>query len=145
VQTAVERDGASAVIVDSLNGYLHAMAEERFLNVHLHELAAYLDQKAVNAYLVAAQHGLFSPSTDQALDISYIADSVLLLRNFEYHGEIRKAISIYKRRAGGHETSIRELTLNKDGIHISRPLTQFQGVLTGEPQFVQSANGGGDG
>ncbi len=133
VRTAVERDHARVVVIDSINGYLNAMPEERFLTSQMHELLMYLAQQGVTTMLVVAQHGLMGASMQSPVDTSYLADSVVLFRYFEARGAVRKAISVVKKRSGAHEETIRELTLDKEGIHLSAPLTQFRGILTGVP------------
>lgn len=138
VRRSVEEDGASIVVLDSLTGYLNAMPNERFLILHLHELLTYLGQRGVTTLMLLTQHGILGDS-DNAIDASYIADTVLLLRYFESFGEIRQAISVIKKRTGKHERSIRELKFS-DGINLSPPLTGFTGVLTGVPQYIGSAN-----
>ncbi len=132
---AVERDGARIVVLDSLNGYVTAMPQEEFLHLHLHELLSYLNQQGVMTVMILAQHGLIGPM-GAPIDISYLADSVILTRFFEAAGAIRKAISIIKKRSGPHEASVRELVLTTGGVKVGPPLTEFQGVLTGVPNFL---------
>jgi circadian clock protein KaiC len=132
---AVEEEGARVVILDSLNGYVTAMPQEEYLHLHLHELLSYLNQQGVMTVMILAQHGLIGPM-GAPIDISYLADSVILTRFFEALGNIRKAISIIKKRSGPHEASVRELTLTADGVKVGLPLTEFQGVLTGVPSFL---------
>lgn len=131
----VEQRSTSLVAIDSLNGYIHAMPEERFLTMHLHELLSYLNQVGVTTLLSLAQHGVVGSMSSPA-DLTYIADAVLLMRFFEALGEIRRAISMVKNRGGGHEHSIRELSIGPTGISIGEPLVEFQGVLTGVPVFT---------
>ena len=131
VRQSVEKDKARVILIDSLNGYMNAMPEERFLTVHLHELLTYLGRQGVTTLMVAAQHGLIGSNMQSAFDTSYLADSVILLRYFEYAGKVKKAISVVKKRSGAHEESIRELLFDGKGIHLSEPLTQFRGVMTG--------------
>lgn len=133
VREAVERDKARVVVIDSLNGYLHAMPEEHFLTAQLHELLTYLGHQGVTTIMVVAQHGLMGTSMQAPVDTSYLADSVVLLRYFEYRGKVKKAISVVKKRSGAHEESIRELRFDDKGIHLSEPLVQYRGVLTGVP------------
>src|ERR1051326_2678397 len=111
VRDAVERDGAKLVVIDSLNGYLNAMPEEKYLLLHLHELLAFLGQHGVATILVYAQHGLLGSHMASTVDISYLADCVILVRYFEAHGEVWKALSVIKKRSGAHETSIRQLKI----------------------------------
>lgn len=134
VRDAVEGRGVRAVVIDSLNGYVNAMPEERFLVTHLHELFTYLRQRGVLTLAVMTQHGLIGAVQNQD-DISYLADSVILIRYFEAEGAIRKAISVMKRRAGGHEATIREFSIGASGIRVGTPLRDFRGVLTGVPLY----------
>ena len=124
------------VIIDSLNGYLNAMPEERFLTAQLHELLTYLGHLGIITFLVVAQHGLLGHSMSTVIDTSYLADTVILFRYFENNGEVKQLISVVKKRNGQHERTIREFSMNKEGIQIGEPLRQFHGVLTGTP-FVQ--------
>ena len=121
------------VIIDSLNGYLNAMPEERFLTAQLHELLTYLGHLGVITFLVVAQHGLLGNSMQTVIDTSYLADTVILFRYFEARGEVRQLISVVKKRNGRHERTIREFTMSHDGIRIGEPLRQFQGLLSGTP------------
>lgn len=136
VQQHVENENVRMVVLDSLNGYLQSMPGEQFLAVHLHELLAYLSNRGVLTLMVLAQAGTIGMPLQSAVDVSYLADNILLLRYFESHGEVRQAISTIKRRSGRHERTIRELKLGPDQIHIGRPLHDFQGVLTGTPSFL---------
>lgn len=142
VRQSVERDGARVVVIDSLNGYLNAMPEDRFLTAQLHALLAYLNSRSVATFLVAAQSGAFAGSLHSPIDASYLADTVVILRMFEHSGRVKKAISVLKKRSGWHETSIRELWFDADGVHVGEPLTQFRGILTGLP--VELDGDGGD-
>ena len=134
VRQSVERDGARVVVIDSLNGYLHAMPDEHFLTAQLHELLTYLGRQGVTTLMVVAQHGVVGMNMASPVDTSYLADSVILFRYFEYAGKVKKAISVMKKRSGAHEESIREMRFDGEGIHLSEPLTQFRGILTGVPQ-----------
>jgi len=136
VQQYVEEKGVSVVVIDSLNGYLQSMPGEQFLAVHLHELLAYLGNHGILTLMVLAQAGMLGSALQSAVDVSYLADNILLLRYFEAQGEVRQAISTVKRRSGGHEHTIRELRLGPDRIHIGHPLHEFHGVLTGTPTFL---------
>jgi circadian clock protein KaiC len=139
VRRAVEA-GARVVIIDSLNGYLNAMPEERYLTTHLHELFAYLNQKGVLTIIVVAQHGMLASSAMPGdVDVSYLADTVLLFRYFEASGEMKQALSVFKKRTGAHERSIRELSITERGVHIGEPLRHFRGIMTGVPQYEGSA------
>jgi circadian clock protein KaiC len=134
VRASVEA-GARLVIIDSLNGYLNAMPEERLLALQLHELLSYLGHLGVTSIMVMAQHGLTGQLVTP-VDVSYIADTVILLRFFEVDGKVRKAISVVKKRSGAHEETIREYSLGAPyGLRIGPPLTGFRGVLTGAPLF----------
>ncbi len=136
VETENGTPAARIVIIDSLNGYLHAMPEERFLIAQLHELLTYLGHKGVVTFLIVAQHGLIG-TMSSPIDTTYLADAVVLFRYFEAAGEVRQAISVVKKRSGEHERTIRELTLSRGGISVGQPLRDFHGVLTGTPSFVE--------
>ncbi|HEY8088496.1 MAG TPA: ATPase domain-containing protein [Polyangiaceae bacterium] len=139
VRMAVEKDDARVVVIDSLTGYLNALPEERFLLSQLHELLAYLGQCGVVTILVATQHGLIG-NMATPVDVSYLADTVVLLRYYEAAGAVRNAISVVKKRSGRHERTIREFSLSSRGIAIGRPLREFHGVLTGVPTFTGSVS-----
>jgi circadian clock protein KaiC len=134
VRTAVEERGARIVVIDSLNGYTSAMPEEKFLQTNLHELFTYLNQKGVVTIIVVAQHGFLGPDM-QSFDVSYLADTVLLLRYFEAEGEILQAISVLKKRAGLHERTLRQLQISEQGLVVGEPLRGFRGIMTGVPQY----------
>jgi circadian clock protein KaiC len=138
IRQAVEAEGARMVIIDSLNGYLQAMPDESFLVLQLHELLTYLGRRGVVSLLVVAQNGLLGASMVSPTDVTYLADTVLLLRHFEAGGTLRKAVSILKKRTGKHESAIRELRLSAEGITAGEPLTNFRGVLTGVPTYEGS-------
>jgi circadian clock protein KaiC len=128
------KDGKTRIIIiDSLNGFLNAMPGEQFLAIQMHELLTYLNQLGMATFMVLAQHGLIGRDMQSVVDVSYLADSVLLLRYFEADGEVKQALSVLKKRSGGHERSIRELKLH-DGIKVGRPLLEFRGVLSGIPE-----------
>jgi len=135
---SVERDGIRLVVIDSLNGYVNAMPEESFLVLQLHELLAFLGRKGVVTILVVTQNGLVGAMTSP-IDITYLADTVLLLRHFEAAGALHRAISVLKKRTGGHEASIRELKFGATGLSAGEPLTKFRGVLTGVPMYEGTA------
>jgi circadian clock protein KaiC len=137
---AVEQDDSRIVVIDSLNGYLNAMPEERFLLIQMHELTTYLARQGVTTLLVVAQNGLLRDALKAPVDISYLADTVILLRYFEAQGVIKSAISVLKKRDGGHERTIRQLSMGPTGIQIGQPLHEFQGILTGAPQFVGTSS-----
>ena len=131
----VERDAGRMIVLDSLNGYVNAMPEDDFLNLHLHELLSFLNQRGVITIMMLAQQGLIG-AMGTPVDVSYLADSVILTRFFEARGSVRKAISIIKKRSGAHENTIRELMMTQAGIQIGPALGDFEGVLTGVPKFV---------
>jgi len=135
VRRSVDEDGAQVVLIDSLNGYLNAMPEENFLSVQMHELLTYLNQQGVVTILVMAQHGFLGSSMVSPVDVSYLADTVLMLRYFEAEGAIHRAVSVVKKRTGQHESTIRELKVTSEGIRVGEPLTGFHGVLTGIPVY----------
>lgn len=137
--------GARIVVLDSINGYLSALPEERFLSAHLHELLAFLAEKGVATILTLALHGFFGAVPESPVNVSYIADTVLLLRYFQSAGEVKQAVSVIKKRTGNHERTIRELRFGPDGVRVGPPLTQFSGVLTGHPFEVMEASRGDDG
>ena len=127
-------DGASIVVLDSLSGYQNAMPEEQFLLLQMHELLTYLNQQGVLTILVLAQHGLVG-AMQSPVDLTYLSDTVLLLRFFEAGGELKRAISVIKKRTGGHEPTIREYRIDKEGLRVGEPLRQFSGILTGVPKY----------
>jgi circadian clock protein KaiC len=139
IRTAVEQRGAKVVVIDSLNGYLNAMPEERHLTVQLHELLMYLGQKGVATILIGAHQGLIGAQMNTPVDASYLADAVVLLRYFEHRGEVRKAISVMKKRGSQHERTLREFRLDAGCISVGATLREFRGVLTGVPIY----DGGG--
>ena len=140
VRSRVEEDKARVIVIDSLNGYLQSMPGEQFLASHLHELLSYLNNCGVLTIVILAQAGTLGSLMQTPVDVSYLADNILLLRYFEAQGEVRQAISIIKKRSGGHEHTIRELALGPDRIRIGKPLRDFQGVLTGVPSIRNQAN-----
>jgi circadian clock protein KaiC len=135
IRRAVEESGVKIVIVDSLNGYLNAMPEDRFLAIQLHEVLMYLSQKGVATLLIGAHRGVIGSQMTTAVDASYLADAVVLLRYFESKGEVRQAISVVKKRGGVHERTIREFGMSNGRIGVGKALRQFRGVLTGVPVF----------
>jgi circadian clock protein KaiC len=141
IRHSVEAEDVRVVVLDSLNGYVNAMPQEEFLHLHLHELVTYLNQQSVMTLLVLAQHGLVGPM-GAPVDVSYLADSVVVFRFFEALGEVKKAISVIKKRSGPHESTVRELALTSQGIALGEPLKEFQGVLTGVPQIIAGARRG---
>jgi circadian clock protein KaiC len=141
IRQAVEHNGISIVVIDSLNGYLNAMPGEHYLIIHLHELLTYLGQRGVATLLVSAHHGLIGNNMSAPIDVSYLADAVILMRYFEAKGEVRQAISVVKKRGGAHERSIREFKMAQGRIHVGEPLKDFRGILTGVPVFEGADNG----
>jgi len=135
----VECRSVSVVALDSLSGYQNAMPEEQFLLLQMHELLTYLNQQGVVSFLVLAQHGLVG-HMQSPVDLTYLSDAVLLLRFFEAFGELRRAISVVKKRTGGHEKSIREYRIDASGLKVGEPLKRFSGVMTGVPTFVGHAD-----
>jgi circadian clock protein KaiC len=134
VRRAVEERGGPLVLIDSLNGYLNAMPNERYLITQMHELLTYLAAANALTLLTLAQHG-FVGGLESPVDLSFIADTVMLLRYFESQGEVRKGISVAKKRRGNHERTIREFMIGPVGVRVGQPLREFQGVLTGAPQY----------
>jgi circadian clock protein KaiC len=132
VRQHVEAGGVRTVVVDSLNGYQAAMPEEQALVLHIHELLQFLNRRAVTTVLTVAQHGLVG-DMKAPVDVTYLADTVVLLRYFEAAGRVRRAISVVKKRASAHEDTIREYRIGTHGFQLGQPLTQFQGVLRGVP------------
>ena len=126
--------GASVVVLDSLSGYQNAMPEEQYLMLQMHELLTYLNQQGVLTILVLAQHGLVG-AMQSPVDLTYLSDTVLLLRYFEAGGELKRAISVIKKRTGGHESTIREYRIDRRGLRVGAPLRQFSGILTGVPSY----------
>lgn len=135
VMQAVEEGGASLVVIDSLNGYLQAMPNERLLAVQVHELLSYLAGRGVTVLMTLVQRGIFGAPVEEAAEVSYLADTVILLRYFEHAGAVRQAVSVVKKRTGAHERTIREYRLEPGGFRVGEPLEAFQGVLTGTPVY----------
>lgn len=133
VREAVEGHAAKVLVIDSLNGYLNAMVDSPYLTAQLHEILAYLGNRGVSTFIVAAPNGMLNVDAGSPGDASYLADSVVYLRYFEHAGHVRKAISVLKKRSGWHETTIRELSVDSEGIHLSEPLEHFRGTLSGIP------------
>ncbi len=143
VRTAVDEGESRVVIIDSINGLLQAMPNERHLVLQLHELLMYLGQKGVLSLLIVAEHGVVGRSISGPVDVSYLADTVILLRYFEAQGAVRKALSVMKKRTGGHEKTIREFEVTSSGIRVGEPIADFQGVLTGVPERTGEKSGAG--
>lgn len=143
VRKAVEEDGVRLVVIDSMAGYLHAMPGTRALILHLHELLTYLGQKGVTTLMIVTQHGMMGTTISRDVDVSYLADNVLLFRYYEFGGAILKALSVFKRRSGPHEHAIRELTLGgTHGIEVGDPVSALHGVLTGVPVYEKTLSEG---
>ena len=137
VVDAVDGDGIQTIVIDSLSGYINAMPEERFLATHMHELLTFLTYKNVLTIMTLAQHGVLGEHVLSPVDLSYLADTVILIRYFEAFGAVRRALSVVKKRSGPHEVLIREMLIRDGrGIALGEPLTRFQGVLTGRPTFT---------
>ncbi len=135
VRRAVEQQQAGFIVIDSLNGYLNGMPSERFLLIHLHELLNYLGQKGVVTLITVAQHGMLGTAMNAPVDVSFLADAVILLRFFEAEGMVRQAVSVVKKRRGFHERTLREMKIGPRGMEIGDVLEEFQGVLTGVPRY----------
>lgn len=138
VRNFAEHEGTTLIVIDSLNGLLNAMPGEEFLLLQLHELLSYLNQRGMATFMTLAQSGIVGSQMSSPVDVSYLADSVLLFRYFEAGGAVRQALSVVKKRTGAHERTIRELTLGTNGIAVGRALTEFEGILTGIPRFSGS-------
>jgi circadian clock protein KaiC len=141
IRRMVEKQDLKLLIIDSLNGFLNAMPGEKFLAMQLHELLAYLGQKGVATLMTVAQHGFVGTNIDTPVDVSYLADTVLLFRYFEAAGEVRQALSVIKKRSGEHERTIRELVMKNGAIEVGSVLTEFEGVLTGAPTYRGGIDG----
>lgn len=139
VRCEVREKKARVILIDSLNGYVSAMPQEKELVLQLHELLSFLNQQGVATFLIVPQMGLVGSMNVGSINISYIADAVILLRFFEAKGRVRKALSVIKNRGNQHEDTIRELVISTAGIEISPPLTAFDGILTGTPTFIGGA------
>lgn len=135
VRDKVASFDAKTVVIDSINGYQAAMPEENALILHMHELLQYLNRQGANTFLTVAQHGLVG-DMKSPVDVTYLADTVILLRYFEARGKVLRAVSIIKKRTGNHEDTIRAFRISDKGLSVGEPLTAFQGVLRGVPSFV---------
>lgn len=140
VRRSVTEDDIKTVVIDSLNGYQAAMPQEQYLVLHIHELLQYLNRQGASTYLTVAQHGLVG-DMKAPVDVTYLADTVILLRYFEALGHVRRAVSVIKKRAGHHEKTIREYSISEAGLAVGEPLNGFQGVLRGVPNFVGQGAG----
>lgn len=139
VREAVEAGGSRVVLIDSITGYFNAMLDARHLSLQMHELLAFLSERQVASIITMAQAGLIGASMSSPVDISYLADTVVLLRYYESAGRVKKAISVLKKRAGAHEDSIRELSFGPTGIKVGEPLSNMHGVLSGVPRPLGSS------
>jgi circadian clock protein KaiC len=137
-------EGARVVVIDSLNGFLQAMPNEKMLANHMHELLTYLGQRGVITLLIGVQSGMVGGNMSTNVDASYLADNVILLRYFEAIGEVQQAISIFKKRGSAHERTIRRMSITSAGIQIGPVLKQFRGVLTGVPRLIKGAENDGN-
>jgi circadian clock protein KaiC len=135
VRSCVEQGNIRTVVIDSLNGYQNAMPQEQFLILHMHELLQYLNRHGAATFFTVAQHGMVSDMM-ASVDVTYLADTVILLRYFEAIGQVRRAVSVLKKRTGRHENTIREFSIDQNGLKIGPPIDKFQGVLRGVPQYV---------
>jgi circadian clock protein KaiC len=140
VRRSVTQQNIQTVVIDSLNGYQAAMPQEQFLILHIHELLQFLNRQGASTFLTVAQHGLVG-EMKAPVDVTYLADTVILLRYFEAAGNVRRAVSVIKKRSGRHEKTIREFNIGDDGLSLGEPLTGFQGVLRGVPNFVGQGSG----
>ena len=139
VRKVVEDDGARVVLIDSLTGYLTAIPEKDAAVVRLHELTSYLASRGIVTFLTVAQQGMLGQNMASPIDVSYIADTMFMMRYFEAQGEVCKALSVIKKRTGAHESSIREIGIKGNRLRVGEPLTQFRGVLSGIPEYLGSS------
>jgi circadian clock protein KaiC len=137
VRASVDQGGASIVVIDSLNGYLQSMPDENFLIVQLHEMLSYLGQLGVASLLVSAQQGLMGTQMTSPVDVSYLADTVVMLRYYEDRGEVKQAVSVVKMRGGQHERTIREFRMHDGRVTVGEPLRNYRGVLSGIPVRIE--------
>ena len=135
VRRAILDDKVTMIVIDSINGYLQAMPSERLLAIQVHELLSFLANNQATSIFTLVQQGVFGGPIDEAAEVSYLADTVVLLRYFEHAGVVRQAISVVKKRSGGHEHTIRESRVAVGGLSVGEPLTAFRGVLTGIPEY----------
>jgi circadian clock protein KaiC len=135
VRRTVDDKGIKTIVIDSLNGYQAAMPEEKSLILHIHELLQYLNRRGAATFMTVAQHGLVG-DMQTPVDITYLADVVILLRYFEARGHVLRAVSVIKKRTGNHESTIREYRIDDVGLSVGEPLEAFQGVLRGVPQYA---------
>ncbi len=136
VREYVDEKKVTVVVIDSLNGFLNAMPNEQFLSMQMHEMLSYLGHRGVATLITLAQHGFVGSGMISPVDVSYLADSVLLFRYYEHEGQVKQALSVVKKRDGYHERAIRELSFSEGMVHVGQPLTEFEGVLTGTPTYI---------
>jgi circadian clock protein KaiC len=139
VREAIEDFGAKSIVIDSMTGYQASMPEERSLILHMHELLQFCNRSGATAFLTIAQHGLLGGDMKAPIDLTYLADTVILLRYFESQGEVRRAMSVVKKRTSAHENTIREYALTSRGLKVGPPLTNLHGILRGIPTIVNGA------
>jgi circadian clock protein KaiC len=139
VQQAVIEENRKLVIIDSLTGYFQALPDERLLLTQMHELLTFLSQNDVLTLLTLTDHGILEHINADTIDLSYLADTVLVIRRFEARGSVRQAISVIKKRHGPHEKTIREMQITPKGVQVGQPLTNFSGVLSGRPHYEGEA------
>jgi circadian clock protein KaiC len=132
----VIENNVKLIVIDSINGFMNAMPSERLLGIQLHELLSFLANNNVSSILTLVQRGVFGAPVEDAAEVSYLADTVILLRYFEYQGKVRQALSVVKKRSGSHERTIRECRIEQGGMRVGAPLVDFQGVLTGVPHYT---------
>jgi circadian clock protein KaiC len=139
VRRLLDEEGVQLISIDTLNGYLNAIPMTDAPIVRMHELLSYLNERSIATLIVLAQHGTVGAPMPAPVDLSYLADAIVLFRFFEAHGQIRKAVSVVKKRTGVHETAIRQLTIGPHKIQVGAPLTDFHGILTGVPEYTGPA------
>lgn len=139
VRSLVDREGLRLLVIDSINGLLNAMPHEQYLAMQLHELFSYLGQQGIATFITLAQQGIIGPAMSSPVDVSYLADAILLFRYYEQAGEIRQALSVVKKRSGSHERTIRELRFHQGKVCVEEPLANFEGILTGVPRLLTPA------
>jgi len=139
IRTLVDRDHLRLLVIDSMNGLLNAMPDEQYLAMQLHELLSYVGQQGIATIITLAQTGIIGSGMQSPIDVSYLADTILLFRYFERAGQIRQAISVVKKRSGSHERTIRELSMERGEVRVGKPLTEFEGVLTGVARLLNTS------
>jgi circadian clock protein KaiC len=144
VRLAVERDQAKVIVIDSITGYFNAMPEARFLSLQMHELLSYLAERGVATLMTMAQTGMLGTQMTAPVDMSYLADAVVVMRYFEASGHLEKAVSVLKKRSGPHENTIRSISFGSNGIQVGEALVNLHGVLSGIPRQLVHAEGSRD-